>query len=576
MCGKQGELGCEERLSCWLSLSALGCRNGVAVVVRVEVVEQFMAALPGAAAPLAAAVSSGDMDGELRACCAAYMCAVGITGFEAISKAAPEARAAVEACWLRDVKGALGLGTAEVVTAECFAKVIPRVAEMLLLEDLPLACAAAYAINLNGIAHSKPLAECDTDAVFGGALNLLRRVSPSPLPGELWISTCAEVDVTSVRLTATVTLLADAKILRQAVLESASWLGPAVEETVHICKVNASAGLSARPTMALVAVYKAVSLVETAARVESQAASLLESGVLEALDYACVHDFNCVGLTLSSYAAGAAVALVGRNEGGKTLSRAAVNAVLDTWADCSDPEHPRHGYQAMRILPDARRVATMAVSDANKKLMLAHDNLLDSLVAGLVLDDDNPRRGQDGADALQEMCAGVLHELALYGSGLSVLRSHKPTMNALRVLVRVGTKDSRERATAALFELDEETRSAKRNAPDADSSSGSAKPPPHIMMSYNWDHQDVVLRVVAWLQAHGYLVWVDTQHRLALHRHASALTQRLQQRRHERDAVLSSLIRRQPLHSHHLRGQSTQPIRAAPRQSVVPLLVHTL
>eukprot|EP01045_Picozoa_sp_COSAG04_P062478 COSAG04_NODE_32656_length_199_cov_2196.590000_1_plen_26_part_10 len=26
------------------------------------------------------------------------------------------------------------------------------------------------------------------------------------------------------------------------------------------------------------------------------------------------------------------------------------------------------------------------------------------------------------------------------------------------------------------------------------------------MMSYNWDHQDVILRVVAWLQTHGYLV----------------------------------------------------------------------
>ena len=31
------------------------------------------------------------------------------------------------------------------------------------------------------------------------------------------------------------------------------------------------------------------------------------------------------------------------------------------------------------------------------------------------------------------------------------------------------------------------------------------------MASYNWDHQHVILRVVAWLQAHGYLVWVDTE-----------------------------------------------------------------
>ena len=39
----------------------------------------------------------------------------------------------------------------------------------------------------------------------------------------------------------------------------------------------------------------------------------------------------------------------------------------------------------------------------------------------------------------------------------------------------------------------------------------SSKAPPHVMMSYNWDHQAVVLRVVASLQSRGYLVWVDTE-----------------------------------------------------------------
>lgn len=34
---------------------------------------------------------------------------------------------------------------------------------------------------------------------------------------------------------------------------------------------------------------------------------------------------------------------------------------------------------------------------------------------------------------------------------------------------------------------------------------------PHLMMSYNWAHQHVILRVVAWLQKHGYLVWVDIE-----------------------------------------------------------------
>ena len=132
------------------------------------------------------------------------------------------------------------------------------------------------------------------------------------------------------------------KTLGQATLESASWLGPMLAEAVHICKVNASAGLSARPTMSWCAVVHALNLAETAARVESHATSLLDSGVLEALNYACVNDFVYISGSLSSYAAGALVALVGRNEGGKTLSQATVNAVLDVFADFFDPTHFRY------------------------------------------------------------------------------------------------------------------------------------------------------------------------------------------------------------------------------------------
>ena len=54
LCGRQSELGCEERLSGWLSLSVLGCRNGVAVVVRVGLLEPLMAEVPGQVAALAA------------------------------------------------------------------------------------------------------------------------------------------------------------------------------------------------------------------------------------------------------------------------------------------------------------------------------------------------------------------------------------------------------------------------------------------------------------------------------------------------------------------------------------------
>eukprot|EP01045_Picozoa_sp_COSAG04_P027768 COSAG04_NODE_4136_length_2276_cov_18.885622_1_plen_226_part_10 len=225
--------------------------------------------------------------------------------------------------------------------------------------------------------------------------------------------------MTSVQVGHMVVFLSQSRLLNLAALESASWLGPALAQAVHICKVNASAGLSARPTMSFYPVAFSFRLLEVGARVDSYAASLLDLGVLEALDYACANDFATQGSSVSSDAAGAAVMLMGRNEGGKTLSRMAVDAVLDDVSNYFDPSHARGGYPCAKAIPSVHRVATMAIADANKKIMLQHDKLLDKLlgivIAGLVLDDDNPRRGQDGADALQEMCAGVLHELALYG-----------------------------------------------------------------------------------------------------------------------------------------------------------------
>eukprot|EP01045_Picozoa_sp_COSAG04_P020655 COSAG04_NODE_2136_length_4725_cov_8.089710_5_plen_950_part_01 len=513
LCGPESELSCEERLSCWLSLFVLGCRNGVSVCARVAVVES-MEELCASVTLLASAVGSSDMDGELRACSAAALFCLGIL-WESGSKCPPDVRADVEKSVLRKLKSVLG-AIEKAHTAASAGKVIARMLELRLLEqeadleDVSIGCGSAALVGYLGILHPKALVECDSEAVFGGSLALLRRVCPAPLPAEWWVSTCAEVDVTSVQLGCVMLVFGgSAKVLDQSTLESASWLGPVTAEAVHICKMNASAGLSARPAMSFLSIVYSLALLEQGARVESHAASMLESGVIEALDFACANDFSFMFVSVSSNAAGAAVALVGRNEGGKTLSGSTVAAVLDYLAIYFDPAHFRYTNPALRVMTAIHRVATVAIADANKKFMIQHNALLDTLVAGLLLDDDNPRRGQDGADALQEACAGVLHELALYGPGAVVLRSHKRTMDALRLLAESGTKVSRERAAGALFELDEEARSTKSKASAAEP--GSSTSPPHIMVSYNWDHQDVILRVVSWLQAHGYLVWVDTE-----------------------------------------------------------------
>ena len=102
--------------------------------------------------------------------------------------------------------------------------------------------------------------------------------------------------------------------------------------------------------MSFVVFNSAPALVESAARINSHAASLLESGVVEALEYACVNSFSCVGASTAAYAAGAVVALVGRNEGGKALSRPTVNAVLDSFARRFDPSEPEFHSRAAKVV----------------------------------------------------------------------------------------------------------------------------------------------------------------------------------------------------------------------------------
>jgi len=221
-------------------------------------------------------------------------------------------------------------------------------------------------------------------------------------------------------------------------------------------------------------------------------------------------------MPMSSYAAGALVALCGKSEGGKTLSRSTVEAVMGDLGSFFDPSSYRHAYPIAKVLPSAQRVATMSISDANKKHMIQHIGFIEMLLECLIIDNDNRRKDNDGANDMQELSAGVLHELSLYGPTATALRSHRAAIPALRKLCEVGTKLSKERGAAALFELDEDTRQeATTGSENTGAGTGlltkGPKLPPHVMASYNWDHQDTILRVVSSLQHRGYLVWVDTE-----------------------------------------------------------------
>ena len=161
---------------------------------------------------------------------------------------------------------------------------------------------------------------------------------------------------------------------------------------------------------------------------------------------------------------------------------------------------------------------------SDKPFVLEHPHALDDLVTALLLDEHNPRRTQDGADILQATAALALENLALSDVGKAPLRAHTGVMKGLRALKQDAMSDAARRsASAALFELDEGARqkakkaAAAAKAAQASGSSSSSSDDDnndvveHVMLSYNWGHQEAVKRLNQALKGRGYNVWIDIE-----------------------------------------------------------------
>eukprot|EP01043_Picozoa_sp_COSAG02_P063924 COSAG02_NODE_9196_length_2292_cov_1.844961_1_plen_727_part_01 len=183
------------------------------------------------------------------------------------------------------------------------------------------------------------------------------------------------------------------------------------------------------------------------------------------------------------------------------------------------PDTRRGEYPPQAVVSHTKVIVNMVISDANKAFMVEHDGAIDALVAGLLVEESNPRRTQEGGEELQATCAMVLQNLALSDVGKVALRSHAGTMDGLRRLSSkedsVGmTAEARQYASGALFELDELTRRRQRptqSSTDGDGAETTSVVVEHVMLSYNWDHQSVIKRVNSALQARGYAVWIDIE-----------------------------------------------------------------
>ena len=176
---------------------------------------------------------------------------------------------------------------------------------------------------------------------------------------------------------------------------------------------------------------------------------------------------RCLGVSVSAYAAGAAVALVGKQEGGRTLSREAVFAVLKRLHEYFTDGSIWARTPVKSVMASFQRIVTLSISDANKKHMIEFEpssTYCLSVCCWTRATADTVRRARCAAGG---ECWRDTGAVAVWARVCALLRSHGEVISSLHRLMEVGTKVSKERGAAALFELDEETRAAAQ--------SGSAK-----------------------------------------------------------------------------------------------------
>jgi hypothetical protein len=153
----------------------------------------------------------------------------------------------------------------------------------------------------------------------------------------------------------------------------------------------------------------------------------------------------------------------------------------------------------------ARAILSLTVSDVNKDLLLNADGLLAVLVDSLLLDPEHPIRS-DGRTNFEAICGPVqrdfaeaLAQLAVYPPGRQVLLQDPTVVEALKQVAAKGwldeAKRSAESALAALSDVAHEASHHKGHR--------------HVMISYQWDCQQVVKRIVGELKARSYHTWFD-------------------------------------------------------------------
>lgn len=531
------------RASAWTALFALAVRNGVTVAASSElcdiVCQQWIALLQDAKC-------CADNPGELREAVRAVAAhrATQLATCQGMIIAPADVRAPLEAALGRSLRSVVAelAGYSNATVQQMVRAFVETMRDE--CADTALAVGAANACQELIVFRSPAAAEAALllDA-FPVALRVLQRLCPSVPEPAWWVHRIRTVDVRCVELWGLWTLLGATHILETSVpagtwIES-DWWQSVLELAAQTIRVNELAGAllhdqtngrscdddarchdeqqaTRRRCVNFGTICYAIRAVEAAARGDiRQRFSLLKQDLQSSILYSFGHDLSFLGLSLRSSATSALVALMGtldEKDDFAVLDVSVASHVVQTFCNCFDQQHSHRMLTVGNVLAYARELQTCLVSDANKLVVLQHKGVVDALVRGLLLDSSEPRVSQTGANALREICAGALLQLALLSQGAAVLRAHDGVVRGLASLCCCDVPYLRVYAEHTLHRIDgsnDVTTSFLNSTGLEEIAEPPANARENVMISHNLADQTVVADIAKALRSRGYNVSIN-------------------------------------------------------------------
>ena len=164
---------------------------------------------------------------------------------------------------------------------------------------------------------------------------------------------------------------------------------------------------------------------------------------------------------------------------------------LITVLDKAWQSEDRHsnGYSAKEL---AEGLSHLAINDTNKKV-LGRKGAVRVLISVLKTSNEDEEKAST---------ARALWMLAFDDNNKEIIRQEDGVLEALRQLQHSKDPEVQKAAAGALWELEGKT------ARDSNKTETTGN---HVMISYQWDSQDVLIEVKNRLQASGYRVWMDLE-----------------------------------------------------------------